>query len=64
MIEFKNVSKIYPGNQVAVKDLNLKFNDGEFICFIGPSGSGKTTSMRMINVSEGEILIDLSLIHI
>lgn len=62
MIEFKNVSKIYPGNQVAVKDLNLKFNDGEFICFIGSSGSGKTTSMRMINrmnsVSAGEILID------
>lgn len=62
MIEFKNVSKVYPGNQVAVKDLNLKFNDGEFICFIGSSGSGKTTSMRMINrmnsVSEGEILID------
>ncbi|MDU2353191.1 ABC transporter ATP-binding protein [Anaerococcus sp.] len=62
MIEFKDVSKIYPGNQVAVKDINLKFNDGEFICFIGTSGSGKTTCMRMINrmneVTEGEILID------
>lgn len=62
MIEFKNVSKVYPGNQVAVKDINLKFNDGEFICFIGTSGSGKTTCMRMINrmneVSEGGILID------
>jgi len=62
LIEFKNVSKVYPGNQVAVKDINLKFNDGEFICFIGTSGSGKTTCMRMINrmneVSEGEILID------
>ena len=62
MIEFKNVSKVYPGNQVAVKDINLKFNDGEFICFIGTSGSGKTTCMRMINrmneVTEGEILID------
>ena len=62
LIEFKNVSKVYPGNQVAVKDVNLKFNDGEFICFIGTSGSGKTTCMRMINrmneVTEGEILID------
>jgi len=62
LIEFKDVSKIYPGNQVAVKDINLKFNDGEFICFIGTSGSGKTTCMRMINrmneVTEGEILID------
>ncbi len=62
MIEFRNVKKIYPGNQVAVTDINLKFNTGEFICFIGLSGSGKTTCMRMINrmneLTEGEILID------
>ncbi|MDD7362686.1 MAG: ABC transporter ATP-binding protein [Firmicutes bacterium] len=62
MIEFKNVSKVYPGNQVAAKNINLKFNDGEFICFIGSSGSGKTTCMRMINrmneITTGEILID------
>ncbi|MET3617175.1 osmoprotectant transport system ATP-binding protein [Peptoniphilus olsenii] len=62
MIEFKNVSKVYPGNQVAAKDINLKFKDGEFICFIGASGSGKTTCMRMINrmndISSGEILIN------
>ena len=62
MIEFKNVSKVYPNNHLAVKDVNLKFNDGEFICFIGTSGSGKTTCMRMINkmnsVSKGELLID------
>ncbi|MDN6627031.1 MAG: betaine/proline/choline family ABC transporter ATP-binding protein [Pisciglobus halotolerans] len=62
MIEFKHVSKIYNTDFYAVDDINLKFNDGEFICFIGTSGSGKTTSMRMINrmedPSEGEILID------
>ena len=62
MIEFKNVSKIYPGNQVAAENINLKFNDGEFICFIGASGSGKTTCMRMINrmndITSGEILIN------
>ncbi|SFH61084.1 betaine/proline/choline family ABC transporter ATP-binding protein [Pisciglobus halotolerans] len=61
MIEFKKVSKVYD-DFVAVDDLNLKFNDGEFICFIGTSGSGKTTSMRMINrmeePSSGQILID------
>lgn len=62
MIEFKNVSKIYSGNKVAVKDVNLKFETGEFICFVGTSGSGKTTCMRMINrmniPSSGTIEID------
>lgn len=62
MIEFKNVGKVYPNNQLAVNNVNLKFNDGEFICFIGTSGSGKTTCMRMINkmnsVSKGAVLID------
>ncbi|HIZ53208.1 MAG TPA: ABC transporter ATP-binding protein [Candidatus Enterococcus avicola] len=62
MIEFQNVSKIYRGGKIAVEDINLSFEQGEFICFIGTSGSGKTTSMRMINrmtePSKGKILID------
>ena len=62
MIEFKNVSKIYPGNQVAAEDINMQIEDGEFVCFIGTSGSGKTTCMRMINrmnePTNGDILID------
>ncbi len=62
MIEFQHVSKIYKGNKVAVDDVNLSFEQGEFICFIGTSGSGKTTTMRMINrmtdPSKGKILID------
>lgn len=62
MIEFNNISKIYPGNKVAVKDINMSFDSGEFVVFIGTSGSGKTTCMRMINrminPTSGEILID------
>lgn len=62
MIEFKDISKVYSGNQIAVENVNLKFETGEFICFIGTSGSGKTTCMRMINrmnePTSGEILID------
>ena len=62
MIEFKNLTKRFPGGKIAVDSLNLTFNDGEFIVFIGTSGSGKTTSMRMINrmiePTSGEILID------
>ncbi|WP_100065811.1 ABC transporter ATP-binding protein [Miniphocaeibacter massiliensis] len=62
MIEFKNISKIYSGGKVAVKDVNLSFDRGEFVVFIGTSGSGKTTCMRMINrmikPTKGNILID------
>ncbi|MFD2728616.1 betaine/proline/choline family ABC transporter ATP-binding protein [Enterococcus camelliae] len=47
---------------MAVEDVNLSFNKGEFICFIGTSGSGKTTCMRMINrmnePTKGKIIID------
>lgn len=62
MIEFKSVSKVYPGGKVAVHNINLKIQDGEFVVFIGTSGSGKTTCMRMINKmiepTSGQIFID------
>lgn len=62
LIEFQHVYKIYKGGKVAVEDVNLSFDKGEFICFIGTSGSGKTTSMRMINrmtdPTKGKILIN------
>lgn len=62
MIEFQNVTKVYKGNKKAVSDMTVKFEAGEFICFIGTSGSGKTTAMRMINrmiePTSGKILIN------
>ena len=62
MIEFQHVTKIYKGGKVAVEDVNLSFNKGEFICFIGTSGSGKTTCMSMINrmnePTKGKVLIN------
>lgn len=62
MIELKNVTKIFKGGKVAVDDVNISFERGEFICFIGTSGSGKTTTMRMLNrmiePTSGEILFD------
>jgi len=46
-VTFEHVTKKY-GDVLAVNDLNLAINDGEFMCLVGPSGCGKTTSLRMI----------------
>jgi multiple sugar transport system ATP-binding protein len=58
----KNVSKIYDGDVVAVKDVNLDIKDKEFAVLVGPSGCGKSTTLRMVagleEITEGEILID------
>ncbi len=63
MIEFRGVSKTYPGSErPVVNDLSFEVLEGEICVLVGPSGCGKTTSMRMVNrliePSDGEILID------
>lgn len=49
-------------DSIAVDDLNLKIDDGDFVSLLGPSGCGKTTTLRMIagleTPSSGEIFID------
>ncbi|CAN5725497.1 sn-glycerol-3-phosphate ABC transporter ATP-binding protein UgpC [soil metagenome] len=59
-VTFDGIWKRY-GEVVAVKDLNLKIEDGEFMVLVGPSGCGKTTSLRMIagleEISEGTLSI-------
>jgi len=63
MIEFRQVSKTYPGSDnPVVTDLSFEVLEGEICVLVGPSGCGKTTTMRMVNrlieITEGEILID------
>lgn len=62
MIQFKNVSKIYPNGTIGLKNINLTIESGEFVVIVGLSGAGKTTLLRSINrlheITEGEILID------
>ncbi len=46
-IELRGVAKRYGGN-VALRDINLQIEDGEFFCLLGPSGCGKTTTLNLI----------------
>jgi len=47
-VEFDHVQKIYDGESLVVKDLNLSMPKGEFLTMLGPSGSGKTTCLMML----------------
>jgi cell division transport system ATP-binding protein len=48
MIRLDNVTKVYDGGVVAVKDVDLDINKGEFVFLVGPSGSGKSTLIRLM----------------
>lgn len=62
MITFDHVTKIYPGNILALDDVDLKISRGEFVCVVGQSGAGKSTLLKLLIVDEyptqGEIFFD------
>ena len=62
MIEFRNVSKMYPNGTKGLNNINLKIQKGEFIVMVGLSGAGKSTLLRSVNrlheITEGEIIIE------
>ncbi|HKE06660.1 MAG TPA: ABC transporter ATP-binding protein [Candidatus Acidoferrum sp.] len=62
-IEFRNVSFSYPGTQRAVlRNLNLRFDQGERLALIGENGQGKTTIVKLLtrlyDPTEGAIYLD------
>jgi cell division transport system ATP-binding protein len=48
MIRLENVTKVYDGGVVALKDIDIDINKGEFVFLVGPSGSGKSTLIRLM----------------
>lgn len=43
-----DVSKVYPGGSVALQDVNVHIEPGEFVFVVGPSGAGKSTFIKML----------------
>ena len=68
ILSVKDMEKTYVGGVHAVRGVSFDVNEGESLAIIGSSGSGKSTVLRCINrliePTEGEIYLKLSLIHI
>lgn len=53
IMAIKNLKKIYgvhgPNPKIAVNDISLQIEQGDFVCIMGPSGSGKTTLVNILS---------------
>lgn len=60
-VDLINITKRFGGDILAVDDMTLRIEQGEYISFIGPSGCGKTTTLRLVSGFEeptaGQVLI-------
>lgn len=48
MIEFKKVTKIYDNNVIALSNVDITIEKGEFVFLVGPSGAGKSTFIKIL----------------
>ena len=66
-VVLEDVTKVYPGNVLAVKGFNLEIRDSEFVVLVGPSGCGKSTTLRMVagleEITDGRIHIGDRLVN-
>jgi multiple sugar transport system ATP-binding protein len=61
-VALDGVTKVYDGGVLAVNDIRLTAEKGEFLVLVGPSGCGKTTILRMIagleEITSGDLWLD------
>jgi spermidine/putrescine transport system ATP-binding protein len=61
-IQLIDIKKVYDDGYIAVQDINIAINKGEFVTLLGPSGCGKTTILKMLAgfdmPTNGRILVD------
>ena len=66
VVRLEHVTKLY-GSKIAVDDLSLICNEGEFLSIVGPTGAGKTTILKMLSgiesVSSGQIYFKGSIVN-
>jgi len=66
-ITIERVSKVYGDGTLAVDDLSLAVEEGEFVVLVGPSGCGKTTALRMVagleEITDGTVHVGERLVN-